>query len=564
MAMAGISLTSGMRSSLLSLQSIAQNTNRTQERLSTGRKVNSALDNPTNFFASQASLNRASDLLGRKDSVKDAIQNVAAANRGITAISSLLATATGLATAALDTTDQTARNAYSIQFDQVLSQIDSTASDSGYNGTNLLKGDSLTVNFAEVSGHSTLTIAGVDATSLGLGVDKANSAGGTTNTSTITTTVSSNVALGGSDPVVINGDGSVTAVSNYGGVPQPSGLTGVVSVASGTGFTLALQSDGTVVGWGDNTYGQVTIPSGLTGVTAVSAGNDFSLALKSDGTVVGWGNNTSGQTTIPSGLTGVVAISAGYDFGLALKSDGSVVGWGDNTYGQTNTSGLTGVTAISAGNDFGLALMGGGTVVGWGDNSYGQTNTSGLTGVTAISAGENFALALSSGTVVGWGDNSLGQTTIPSLGNVVAVSAGIYSGLALDDQGNAVTWGFSFTPIPNLSGVKTTASTISIAIPNNSWSTTSGIQTSLDQLKSATDTMRSNSKQLAGNGNILTTRLDFISTMANTLQTGADNLTLADMNEEGANMLMLQTRQSLAINSLSLGAQSAQSVLRLF
>jgi flagellin-like hook-associated protein FlgL len=52
--------------------------------------------------------------------------------------------------------------------------------------------------------------------------------------------------------------------------------------------------------------------------------------------------------------------------------------------------------------------------------------------------------------------------------------------------------------------------------------------------------------------------------MINTLNDGADNLTLADMNEEGANMLMLQTRQSLGTTSLSMASQSAQSVLRLF
>jgi flagellin len=52
--------------------------------------------------------------------------------------------------------------------------------------------------------------------------------------------------------------------------------------------------------------------------------------------------------------------------------------------------------------------------------------------------------------------------------------------------------------------------------------------------------------------------------MGDILETGADNLTLADMNEEGANMLMLQTRQSLGITSLGLGSQAAQSVMRLF
>jgi flagellin-like hook-associated protein FlgL len=52
--------------------------------------------------------------------------------------------------------------------------------------------------------------------------------------------------------------------------------------------------------------------------------------------------------------------------------------------------------------------------------------------------------------------------------------------------------------------------------------------------------------------------------MINTLQTGADNLTLADTNEEGANMLMLQTRQNLGISSLSMASQAAQAVLKLF
>ena len=73
------------------------------------------------------------------------------------------------------------------------------------------------------------------------------------------------------------------------------------------------------------------IPAGLSGVTAIAAGGYHSLALKSDGTVVGWGATATGQTTIPAGLSGVIAIAAGYHHSLALKSDGTVVGWGDNT-----------------------------------------------------------------------------------------------------------------------------------------------------------------------------------------------------------------------------------------
>jgi flagellin len=63
---------------------------------------------------------------------------------------------------------------------------------------------------------------------------------------------------------------------------------------------------------------------------------------------------------------------------------------------------------------------------------------------------------------------------------------------------------------------------------------------------------------------IVQTRQDFTKSMINTLTTGADNLVLADSNEEGANLLALQTRQSLSTTTLSLASQAAQNVLRLF
>lgn len=91
-----------------------------------------------------------------------------------------------------------------------------------------------------------------------------------------------------------------------------------------------------------------------------------------------------------------------------------------------------------------------------------------------------------------------------------------------------------------------------------------GITVSLEQIRAANEAVRSNSTALANNINILTTRLDFTDSIINTLQTGAEKLTLADMNEEGANVLMLQIRQNLAGNSLNMGAQLAQSVMRLF
>jgi hypothetical protein len=98
--------------------------------------------------------------------------------------------------------------------------------------------------------------------------------------------------------------------------------------------TVAPGQSGTVVAWGDDTGGQVDVPDGLSGVVAVAAGDEFSLALKSDGTVVAWGADDAGQTDIPAGLANVKAISAGSSFAVALKADGSIVGWGDNTDAQ--------------------------------------------------------------------------------------------------------------------------------------------------------------------------------------------------------------------------------------
>ena len=101
MAMNDVSLTSGMRNNLVQLQATVSLLDRTQERLSTGKKVNSALDNPINYFASQSHLSRAADIAGYKDNMSEAVQTIQAANAGIKQIQALIETARGLGQAAL-------------------------------------------------------------------------------------------------------------------------------------------------------------------------------------------------------------------------------------------------------------------------------------------------------------------------------------------------------------------------------------------------------------------------------------------------------------------------------
>ena len=168
MSLSNIALTSGMRNNLIALQQISSEVNTTQGRLSSGKKVNSALDNPTTYFASQAETQRANDLSNRQDGMSEAVQTIQAANAGISSITSLIQSAQGLATSASSTADTLAQGTYYSQYTQILTQITQMASDSGYQGTNLLTSGTLTIQFGQQNGQSSLTVNGVDDSAAGL------------------------------------------------------------------------------------------------------------------------------------------------------------------------------------------------------------------------------------------------------------------------------------------------------------------------------------------------------------------------------------------------------------
>ena len=90
------------------------------------------------------------------------------------------------------------------------------------------------------------------------------------------------------------------------------------------------------------------------------------------------------------------------------------------------------------------------------------------------------------------------------------------------------------------------------------------INSLVTDLELALTTLRTKAQTLGSNVALLQTRLEFTENYVNTLQTGADKLTLADLNEEGANLLALQTRQQLGIQALSFAGQAEQGILALF
>jgi len=171
MALSGVSLSASARANLISLQQTTELLGTSESRLASGKKVNTAIDDASAFFKSQAFLNRANDLSAIKDDLSTALQTVKAASNAIDGITKIVQQLQGLANSAQQTSDTTARATLATQFNTLRDQLDALVNDATFNGTNLLKSSgALTVKFNEDS-SSTLTISGVDLSSSGLGIN---------------------------------------------------------------------------------------------------------------------------------------------------------------------------------------------------------------------------------------------------------------------------------------------------------------------------------------------------------------------------------------------------------
>lgn len=161
-----ITLSSAVRNNLITLQRTSASIETTQTRLSSGQRVNSAIDDASAFFMSRALNNRATDLSGIKQNIDLAISTINAAIDGIDAITSLVEQAKGIANNAKASGDTSERSNLAVQFNSLLTQIDDLSNDASFNGTNLIQAtpDNLEIDFNE-DGTSSLTVSGTDSTS---------------------------------------------------------------------------------------------------------------------------------------------------------------------------------------------------------------------------------------------------------------------------------------------------------------------------------------------------------------------------------------------------------------
>ena len=161
--MPNIVLSSAVRANVLQLQDLTRNQGIVQNRLATGLRVASALDDPRNFFQSQGLNNRASDLTRLLDSMGIAVRTFEAADKGITAMTKIAEAMIGIARQAREENDQDNRDRLEAQFNELKAQMQALAEDSDYNGVNLLGGGELKIVFntdTDPATQSNLTING--------------------------------------------------------------------------------------------------------------------------------------------------------------------------------------------------------------------------------------------------------------------------------------------------------------------------------------------------------------------------------------------------------------------
>jgi len=220
----------------------------------------------------------------------------------------------------------------------------------------------------------------------------------------------------------------------------------------------------------------------------------------------------------------------------------------------TATLDTTGKLTISASNDYASSTLGG-TAGGL----IGGTVTSALTW-TAATAPVPDANALATRQSLQNDFNNLLQ----QIDQLAKDSS--YGGINLIyGDSLKIVFNENGSSVLNVVGVTFSAAGLGLAAPTaNAFQDNASINAVVSSLNNALVTLRTQASKFGSNLSVVQNRQDFTKNMINLLQTGADSLVLADSNEEGANMLALQTRQQLSTTALSLASQADQAVLRLF
>jgi flagellin-like hook-associated protein FlgL len=481
--MADINLSHAVRSNLLSLQSTASTMAKTQERLATGLKVNSALDNPTNFFTASALNSRAGDMANLLDSMSNGIKTIEAADNGIKSIVKTVET--------MQSTLRQARQDKSFKSESyaVPTTAPAVADDISFTGG----------------------AVGTTPVNITLGATSMATTGNPTDGNNGDQFIITHNGVTTADITLANGesvDALVTKINNAIAAADLADTADTTDlVATNENGQIQLRS---VKG------GAITVGPGATNgaaaVTAVGFGAQVVTAKTTDELVYEINHNTALENRI----------RASNDNGRLRIENLS-----------TSELTVTGVAAGALSNGVGTSTIGRNDVR---RNLVTQFNEL-RDQLDKFSDDASFnGINLLRGDKLKLTFNETGSSTIEIE--------------AKDEAGNP-------TPINNAS-LK-----IDLAVASD-FDADATLDAKLEVLADGLGFLRSQSSSFGSNLSIVQNRTDFTKNMINTLETGAANLTLADTNEEAANLLALQTRQQLSSTALSMASQADQAVLRLF
>src|ERR1700722_10753334 len=518
--MSGIVLSASVRQNLLSLQSTAALLATTQNDLATGNKVNSAIDNPTDYFTAQGLNNRASDIGNLLDGIGNGVQVLQAANTGITSLQSLVASAQSIA-------------------NQVLQSP---------------------VGYTTKSNVTSAAITGATANNL-LGT------AGTNNSVTATTAIQNNLT----SPANITGATTLSGGANSDSLASAI-TTGDTLVVNGTTFTFVAgsTSTGTNIGVGDTVADLLSAIDTVTGATGSSVtGGKVTLNTGTASNLV-----ISGTALAKIGLVaGTTDLSAptlsGETLTIGATGNGTAtsITFGTGS-GQISTLNQLN-TALAANNlQASISTTGAINIVTSNDAA---SSTIGTIGGTAAASGAAFHGLTAAAPVADPNSQATRASLVEQYNNVLqqintTAQDSSFNGINLLN-GDTLNLTFDETGASKLSITGVTFNDAGLGLTSLKQGTdfldSNSANTVLSQLTAASTTLRTEASSLGSNLSTVQIRQDFNKNLINVLQTGASNLTLADTNEEAANSQALSTRQSIAVSALALANQSQQSVLQL-
>ncbi len=579
-------LTAALRTNLLSLQQTQGLIDTTQYRLATGRKVNSALDNPQSFFAAQALNNRASDLTRLLDGIGQSIQVIKAADAGITALTRLVEQADSVAKQARDV----------LAAGQAEAKVTGNRDLRGINDLTALPGIPVAGGQLPVLRFSATNESG---TAINIGAY--GGAAGTTADVAITANMSTSELLAAINNLHLTDDaGQALGPQAFEASLDDKGQI-VVKTTNGGDFRLQFIADNTNAVTAENDAGNLSMAADL-GFSSVSrlvpdgnGTNNVELSSVSDVTLtsfslrnVATGNPAQASVTIDQltdasgaplfanindvtdvfrlGINGSAMQGINLYEGTAPVSiqrfvdqingnsslNTKIVASYDDQTGELSIEPIDGsVTSIEmgvVGNDATMANFG-----------------FGLNNLTSGPAGEEMRetvrLAAASGQLASLEKdfNNLREQITQLVSNGDTGYRG--TNLLMGDKLLTVFNEFRTSSL-STEGQVFTADGLGMTEAN--FSRVSSTEKIIDDVRAALGKVRDFGGTLANDLSVIQTRQDYTKTLINTLTEGSDKLTVADQNEEGARMLALQTRQQLGVTSLSLASQSQQSILRLF